>query len=178
MSAIDEIVGQIPMDRLASQLGVDPQTAEAATREAVPALLGGMQANAQDPQGAASLAEALGQHENDLLDGGVDLAQVNPDDGGKIVGHVFGANQEQVVNQLGGLGGSGGSSVIGKLLPMLAPVVMAYLAKQFTQKTSSAAAPASGSGTPDLGGLLGSLLGGGGGSITDMLGGLLGAGRR
>lgn len=45
MSAIDEILTEIPMDQLAAQLGVDQATAEQAARQAIPALLGGMQAN-------------------------------------------------------------------------------------------------------------------------------------
>ena len=50
MSAVDDILADIPISQLASQLGVDEATAEAATRQAIPALLGGMQANAQDPR--------------------------------------------------------------------------------------------------------------------------------
>ena len=52
MASIDEVLAAIPMDRLAAQLGVDPATAEQASRQALPALLGGMEANAQDPAGA------------------------------------------------------------------------------------------------------------------------------
>jgi hypothetical protein len=70
VSAVDDILSQIPMDRLASQLGVDEGTAEQATRQALPALLGGMEANAQDPKGAESLADALGQHSPALVQGG------------------------------------------------------------------------------------------------------------
>jgi hypothetical protein len=51
------------MDQLAAQLGVDPATAEQATRQALPALLAGMDANVQDPDGAASLANAVQQHD-------------------------------------------------------------------------------------------------------------------
>ena len=80
MSAVDDILADIPMDQLAAQLGVDQATAEQMTRQAIPALLGGMQANAEDPAGARSLAGALGQHPSDLIDGGVDLNQVNADD--------------------------------------------------------------------------------------------------
>ena len=182
---INDLLSQIPMSQLAKQLGVDEQTAEQATRQALPALLGGMQANAQDPAGAASLSQALQQHDDNLLEGGVDFNQVDTDDGDKIVGNVFGDNREQVVNQLGGFGGGGGggSSLIGKLLPMLAPIVMSYLAKQFS-KRSGAGATASATGAGAGGGLedlLGGLLGGQGGSaggIGDLLGGLLGGGRR
>ena len=61
MSSIDDILANIPINSLADQLGVDPATAESAVREALPALVGGMQANAADPQGAASLAGAVEQ---------------------------------------------------------------------------------------------------------------------
>lgn len=179
MTAIDDILAQIPMSQLAGQLGVDEQTAEQATRQALPALLGGMEANAQDPNGAASLASALGQHDGSLVDGGVDVNQVDTADGEKIVGHVFGDNQNQVINQLGGLGGSGGSSLMGKLLPMLAPIVMSYLAKRLTQGSGGGGQTQASAGG-GLGDILGGLLGGGGksGGLGDLLGGLLGQGRR
>lgn len=181
------------MDQLAARLGVDQATAEQAARQAIPALLSGMQANAQDPAGATSLAGALGDHPSDLIDGGVDLDQVDADDGEKIVGNVFGPNQDQVAQTLGGnLGGQAGG-LIKQLLPILAPIVLAYLSKRLLgQQQGGGQDPlgsilgggATGSNNP-LTDILGSLLGGGGGaaqspggSILDMLGGLLGAGRR
>src|SRR6476469_4548943 len=114
MSAVEDILSQIPLGQLAGQLGVDEQTAEQATRQALPALLGGIQANTDDPGGAASFAQAVQQHDPGLVDGGVDLGQVDTAEGQKIVGHVFGANQGQVINQLGGLG-AGGKDLIAKL---------------------------------------------------------------
>ncbi len=194
MSAVDEILTDIPMDQLASLLGVDEATAEQATRQAIPALLGGMQANAEDPAGAASLAGALGDHPSDLIDGGVDLDQVDADDGEKIVGNVFGTNQDQVAQTLGGnLGGQGGG-LIKQLLPILAPIVLAYLSKRLMGQGQGGGGGqnnpfggATGSANP-LNDMLNSMLGGGAagggagqsaaGSILDMLGGMLGGGRR
>lgn len=176
MSAVDDLIAQIPMSQLASRLGVDEQTAEQATRQALPALLSGMQANAQDPGGARSLAEAVGQHDGGLVEGGVDVGQVDAADGDKIVGHVFGGSRDQVVNQLGGLGGAGGGELMGKLLPILAPIVLSYLSRRLGAG-GSGGQPQSGGG---LGDLLGGLLGGGAqsGGLGDLLGGLLGQGRR
>jgi hypothetical protein len=185
MSATDEIMANIPLRDLAAQLGVDEATAEAATRQAIPALLGGMQANAADPAGAASLAGALGDHPSELVDGGVNLDQVDADDGQKIVGNIFGANTGQVAQTLGANVGQQ-SGLIQKLLPILAPIVLAYLSKRLT---GSSQGGSSGNVLTDL---LGSMLGGGAsqaggdsgsepsgaGSILDMLGGLLGGGRR
>lgn len=201
MSAVDEILAQIPMSQLAGRLGVDQGTAEQAARQALPALLGGIQANTDDPGGAASFARAVTAHDPSLVEGGVDLDQVDEADGDKIVGHVFGARRDDVVHALGapgadaeGVGGApsaaaGGlvsQDLIGKLLPILAPIVMAWLAK----KIGGGAADAGGqAGSGGLGGVLGDLLGGvlggqtGGGSgagpdLGSILGDLLGGGRR
>ena len=180
MSSIDELVSQIPIGQVASQLGVDEAQAEQAVRYALPALVSGMAANAEDPAGAASLNEALGQHIDDAADGGVDIGQVDTTDGEKIVHHVFGDNEGAVVNQLGGLGGLGGD-LFAKLLPLLAPLVMGFLAKSVLGKGGSGndTASAGPGGLGDvLGGLLGGGEGGGLGGLGDVLGGLLGGGRK
>ena len=190
MTAVDDILSRIPLADLAARLGVDEGTAEQATRQALPALLSGIQANAADPRGAESFAEAVGQHDNDLAEGGVDLNGVDEDDGDRIVGHVFGEQRGQVVQQLGGVGGlggagggqGGGQDLIARLLPILAPIVMSYLARRLTGGGDQAPGDQGG-----LGGMLGSVLGGMGGAggqgaagsiVNDVLGGLLGGGRR
>jgi hypothetical protein len=176
MAAYDDIIANIPISDLARRLGVDETTARQAVDEALPALLGGMGANAQDPAGAASLERAVQQHPARLFEGGVDLDEVDEQDGDKIVHNVFGANTDQVVQKLGSTDSGGGQGIIQKLLPILAPIVMSYLAKRLTGGAGGAAG----------GGLLGSILGGalggssgdGDGGLGDLLGGLLGGGRR
>jgi hypothetical protein len=183
MDTADEILSQIPLDQLAQQLGVDEATAEQAVRQAVPALLGGMEANAQDPGGAASLEKALAQHTSNPLEG-LGIEGIDTSDGEKIVSNVFGDNSEQVINKLGG--DSGGSGMMQKLLPILAPIVLSLLAGKFMGQGQGQAAPGQASGPMPSGGstggledLLGSAAGGGGaggsaGGIGDLLGGLLG----
>ncbi len=206
MSAVDEILADLPIDQLASQLGVDVATAESATRQAIPALLGGLQANSEDPAGAASLAGALGEHSGDLLDGGVDLGQIDTGEGEKIVSNIFGPHADQVAQTLGGsLGASqadGHSDLMQKLLPLLAPIVLAYLSKKVAGgKYGNLLGPllagaAGGTGANALTEILGQMLGGGAAanqpasapdpqpteqrrpSILDMLTGMLGGGRR
>ena len=154
MSEIDQLLAQIPMDQLAEQLGVPEGEAEQAARAALPALLGGLQANASDPAGALSLGQALQRHDGGLFgDDGADLGGIDTADGEKIVANIFGANTDQVIHQLGGVSGRGGSSLISKLLPILAPIVLAYLSKKLQQSGG-------------LGDILGQVLGGGAGQST------------
>ena len=98
MSEIDEILNQVPMDQVAAALGVDQSEAEAATRTAIPALLGGMQANAADPAGAASLMSAVEQHDPSVLGSGLD--QIDTQDGERIVQNVFGEQTPDVMARL------------------------------------------------------------------------------
>lgn len=206
MTELQDIIGQIPMDQIAGMLGTDEPTARAAVEAAVPTLLAGMQNNAQAPDGAASLESALSQHQDGLIDGGVDVGQVDTADGEKIVNHVFGGQQDQVASQLAGTGqlGGAGSDLVRQLLPILAPIVMSYLAKKFlggnqagagSQTEAGASADSGQGGGMDLGGVLGGILGGmvggqggaagqggqgeqdgpgGSGGLGDILGGLFG----
>ncbi|MFE5672903.1 DUF937 domain-containing protein [Agromyces sp. NPDC056523] len=192
MTSYDDIIANIPISDLAARLGVDESTARSAVDQALPALLGGMGANAQDPAGAASLERAVEHHSPRLYEGGVNLDEVDEGDGDKIVHNVFGSNTDQVVQKLGSSGGAGDQGLIQKLLPILAPIVLSFLAAQFSKRrqgggTAQADAPGSGGGIGDI---LGGLLGGGGGGATggggggmlgglgDLLGGLLGGGKR
>jgi hypothetical protein len=172
VSAVDEILQQIPLSQLAAKLGTDEQTAGAAAQQAIPALLGGLHANAQDPAGAASLESALGQHSSALVDGGVDLDQVDEGEGRKIVGNIFGGHTDGVAQTLGGnLGGGGQGDLVQRLLPILAPVVLSYLAGRVGGNAGGAGGGLLGS---VLGGLTGGASGGSGGGVADVLGGLLG----
>lgn len=91
--------------------------------------------------------------------------------GEKIVNHVFGGQQDQVASQLAGTGqlGGAGSDLVRKLLPILAPIVMSYLAKKFLGGNQAGAGSRTEVGAPadsgqgggmDLGGVLGGILGG------------------
>ena len=121
----------IPTDQLAQEVGATEDETRQAVRTALPALVAGLGANAQQPQGASSLLEALGQHQDDLADN-PRLEAVDRQDGEKIVNHVFGGRTDEVASQLGGLGGPQTSALVRRLLPILAPIVLSWLAKQVT----------------------------------------------
>lgn len=173
MSGVDDILRSLPMDQLARQFGVDEATAAQATSLALPALLGGLQANAADSSGANSLMSALGQHSGSIFDKGVDLERVDTADGAKISSHIFGSNEEQVVHALGGAGGGAvGGQLIKRLLPMLAPIVLSYLARQMQGRGSHAPSGSGGASLPTPHG--GQREAGAPGSLQDLLGQVLG----
>ena len=193
MASLDELMRQIPMGDVAARLGVDEPTARAAVEQALPALVSGMEANAKDPGGAASLEKAVAKHSPALVDGGVNLDEVDTNDGEKIVSHIFGPNKEQVVQTLSAQpAGFSAGGVVGKLLPILAPIVLSYLAKKFQERKQTTETvqptepmqPKQPKQEPEggLGGILGNIFGGdsnsgsSGGGISDILGGLLDGG--
>jgi hypothetical protein len=134
MSAVDDILGALPADQISQQVGASPDEVRTAAAALLPALLGGLQANAADPSGAGSIVQALGQHDDDLLTGGADLSTIDAQDGTAIASHIFGDQEDEVVNRIGGLpavGGSGaGGALVKKLLPILAPMVLSWLANR------------------------------------------------
>ena len=196
MSDIDQLLTQIPLAAIAQELGVDESQAAASSRTALEALLGGLQANASDPAGALSLGQALGTHDGSLL--GADLGDIDQEDGSAIVHNIFGGNTSDVIAQLGGVKGSGGSGLIAKLLPILAPFVLAWLGQKLRGQggmgdilgqvlggaAGGAGGSSSGAGGGGLGDILGQVLGGaagggsssgaGGGGLGDILGQVLG----
>lgn len=190
MSELEDIAKLVPIDQVASRLGVDPSTAQAAVAQALPAFVGGLHANAQNPGGASSLLTALLGKDTSLATGMASLGDIDTQDGAKIVQHVFGDNKDQVIAALGSTG-SAGSGIVSKLLPILAPIVMAYIADKVTggktAPTPTAPVPAPAQ-QPSAGGLtdvLGSILGGGPssgggglGGLGSILGSLLGGGTK
>ncbi|MFF5794059.1 DUF937 domain-containing protein [Paeniglutamicibacter sp. NPDC012692] len=182
MVNLNDLLELLPLDQIAGKLGVDTDTARATVATALPSLVAGMQNNAASPEGAEALQAAIAQHDASLVEGGVDLESVDTDDGQKIVDHVLGDNQAVLAAQLNGATPEGFDlgGLVQKVLPMLAPVVMSFLAK-------NASSPGDGGGGFDIGGLLGGLLGGGnqqqaqgggGFDIGGMLGGLFGGGQQ
>jgi hypothetical protein len=200
MSDLDDLINQIPVADIASKLGANEGEVNNAIRTLVPALVGGVQQNVEtkdiDSSGLESAVTQQGA--SGLLDGGVSVDQVDAKAGDQFVAKIFGGNDSnQVASALSGAG-AGNSDLIKKLLPILAPIVLAYIGKKLSQGSAPAptqqSAQPSGGGLSDvlgsilggsqsggnnpLGSILGSVLGGDkGGAIGDILGGLLRGGK-
>jgi len=142
----------------------------------VPTLLGSLHENVQaDDIDSTHLESAVvAEGQSDLLTGGINVDQIDQGQGNQLIASLFGGNDtNQVASALSGAG-AGGGDLIKRLLPMLAPIVLAYVGKQFAAKNAGAQAQAApGGGIGDvLGGLLG---GGGGGAANNPLGNILGS---
>ncbi|MBN9176675.1 MAG: DUF937 domain-containing protein [Microbacterium sp.] len=177
MAGLDDILAALPIDEIASKLGVDPATAKEAVTQGGGAILSGLQQNAATAGGSAAIEAALGKHADATVPASVD--DVDTADGQKILQHVFGGKEQEVAQTLTQDTQTAGID-FGKLLPMLAPVVMGMLASGQKSQQSGAAQDAQGSGG-GIGDLIGGLLGGGaspkaggGFDIGGLLGGLLG----
>jgi len=118
------------LTQISQQLGTDEGTTAKAVSLALPMLVGGLARNAATDQGAAALDQALTKdHDGSLLDA-PHQAVTDPMafGGGGILGHIFGQRQapvEQGVAKATGLD----AQKAGKLLMILAPIVMAALAR-------------------------------------------------
>jgi len=169
MSDIDKLFSQIPIGDLATKLKLEEDVARKGVAAGLPALLHGLSANVQDSARAASLLKALETKDPSLIAGKIDLGSIDVKDGKKIVKNIYGKATPKVAARLSDAAGISGGT-IKKILPILAPIVLAFLAAKMAGKKKSG-------GGNVLGDLLGGILGGGGtGGLGDILGGMFGGG--
>ncbi|MDB5045195.1 MAG: hypothetical protein JWQ08_1245 [Deinococcus sp.] len=158
-----------------NQLGTNPNQTSAALEAAVPLLLGAMTRNATQPGGLDALTGALDQHDGSALDAFGQGQIPNTQDGQKILGHVFGGQQQAAANAVGQRAGIDPQMAM-QVLSMLAPLIMGYLSRQRQGQAQGGQMQGGGG---DIGSILGGMLGGGaGGGLGGMLGGLLGGGQQ
>ena len=178
MAGLDDLFAEIPIQDIASKLGADEGEVNNAIRTLVPALVGGLAENVQaDEIDSSELESAVAeQGASGLLDGGVSVDQVDAQQGDQFVARIFGGNDSNAVASALAGTGAGGGDLIKKLLPILAPIVLAYIGKQFAQKSAAPAGGGQAAPSGGLGDVLGSILGGaGGGGGNNPLGSILGS---
>ena len=132
-SIFDSVTEQLSgpnLTQLSQQIGADEATTSQAVQAALPMLLGGLARNASNPAGAASLGSALEEHRGVAMQnlGGL-LGSAESGKGAGILGHIFGQKREAVESGVGQATGLK-QQQIGKLLMVLAPIVMAALARR------------------------------------------------
>lgn len=155
---------------MARELGVSESQAASGAEVLVPAILGGFKKQAQSqPAGLAGLGGLIGQlGGGDLLDDVLAPQPTHVDKGNDILGQIFGSKDvSRTVAQNAASQTGLDTSLLKKMLPMLAMLVAGYMARQRGGDGVQASTGAGG-----LGGLLGSLTGGGSATQDAASGGL------
>jgi hypothetical protein len=161
---ITDILAQMGgLQSMARELGVSETQAASGAEALAPAIRGGFkkqaQARQEAPEGLGGLRGQLGG--GGLLEDVLSPKPTNVSRGNDVLGQIFGSKDvSRAVAQNAATQSGLDSSVLKKMLPMLAMLVTGYMAKQGGASTA-AQQPAPSGGV--LGGLLGNLLGGQGG---------------
>ncbi len=179
---------QRTLQHVGTELGTDPATTQSAVSTAMPVLLAALARNASNPTGADALAGALDRDHASVGLGDIasmlGSAQGSAQGGAgqKMLGHILGGGQPAVAQSLGAATGLDSGRTM-KLLAMLAPMVLAYLARQKQEKGLDAGGLGSMLGTERdrlqtqggaLGGLMSMLDRDKDGSVVDDVGGMVG----
>ena len=163
LNSIGSLISGGGLNALSKRTKVGQEDIAKVLSAGIPALVGGMRRNAGAEDGAKSLSKALADHGTADLSNPADfLKNADLKDGKKILGHVLGGDQDELVGEIAKATGvtKGKTTTI---LALAAPLLLSMLGKQN-----------SGGGLLSL---LGGLLGGGQ-SSGGLLGGLLGGGQQ
>ena len=143
---VQQNLGQPQIQQIAQQIGADPAQTEDAVEAALPMMLGGMADTARQPGGANALGGLAGQHAGILESlgglGGLGAllgGAAGGGGGGGLLGSILGrreAGVESGVQQASGLNGD----QTRKLLMILAPIVLAALARRRQQQRATTGA--------------------------------------
>lgn len=200
LNLLHEQLGDRQIGEISRVIDADPESTRSAISAALPVLLAGLARNSSaSDERAESLNRALEKdHDGGLLDdlgpllgmagallgggggGGMPSRDAQPKafDGAGILEHILGGRREPVEQSVGKASGLD-TSQIAKLLPLLAPIVMAALARVKKEQNLDGKGLATRleadrrevESKPGLGGVIGSLLDADGdGSVIDDLG--------
>lgn len=120
-------IPNLDLGDISRQLNLSPNQVQDVLKMALPLMLGKIGQNTQSDEGANSLSRALDNHANRQYRSAQDIDE---NDGKGILGHIFGnRGTDEVSREISEKAGvDKGSSM--KILAMLAPLALAYLAKK------------------------------------------------
>ena len=171
---MQSVLGDDALRQMGERTGADPQATQKAVQVGIPVLLEMLRKNASKPGGAEDLLGAVERdHDGSVLESVGDIfSGARDDDGRGILRHILGDQEEQASEAVGQFAGLPKGKAL-QLLIMLAPMIMGWLGKmkQRGQVQQPRQLPEilgregqqSQQGLPDLGGVLGDILRGGGG---------------
>ena len=167
LDSVQQQLGPEQIAQISQQIGADPTQTRDAVQSALPMIVGGMAGTAQQPGGASTIQGLLGSHGGWLDNLGSLIGGGGAADGG-VLGKVLGGHQSTVENgvqQSSGLN----SDQTRKLLAILAPMVLAFLARRHAgasheevggalQQEAQRAQQDAQRTSPQVGGILGKIL--------------------
>ncbi len=158
------------LQALAARTGISEKTLKMILAIAIPLLIKKMTSNASSQAGANSLLGALGQHKN-TRDIGTQITEADEEDGAKIVGHILGDEQTDLIQSIAGESGASEQEVT-KVLGAISPSILSGLSAATSAASNQQASGVDLSDGLDLGDVM-SMFGAAGGASSG--GGLLGS---
>ena len=159
---LSELLSADSVKGLSKAAGASQKDVKKVVAAVLPSLLGVAKTQAESSDTAEVFTQALSDHaKDDTSDIKSFLANVDLEDGAKIIGHLLGGNQENTTKAISAQTGVS-TKKTGNILSSLAPLLMSLLGQQTGSDSSGSS----------IGSLMGSLLGNV--DITSVLGGLLG----
>jgi predicted negative regulator of RcsB-dependent stress response len=123
VSMLVSLLGSGQVGKIASMLGISPESAKSAIGAAIPSILAGLMKKSGTPEGARDLSQLV-----DAADERAEFSPETPADAG-LMGSLFGSGTlSGLSNAVGSVTGLGGKA--GMLLGALTPVVLGFLKKQ------------------------------------------------
>jgi hypothetical protein len=165
MEIMDILAQMGGLQSMARELGVSEQQARTGAAALLPAILGGFKKQTQaQPAGLEGLGGLLGQlGGGSLLEDVLSPQPTNVNRGNDVLGQIFGSKDvSRAVAQSAAAKSGLDTSVLKKMLPMLAMLVAGFMAKRGGASAGAQRSPAGGGLGGLVGGLLGGLAGGGG----------------
>ena len=160
-SLLSSMTSQSSLSSLSEKSEASPDQISSLLSSALPKLMGQVSSNASTKEGADSLMHALSQHtstasvEDQIKD--ADL-----DDGGKIIGHIFGSDLDSVLSELSGKSDLSVPQV-SSILDSVAPAMMSGISGSLSGAAGKNGAKidlSDGIDMKDVAGLLSMVLGG------------------
>ena len=133
MSLIQNLIGSVIGDQVASQIakatGLSEEQTKKAVTMAMPLLISAMAKNSSTQEGATSLNNALEKHNGTILDN-VDISSLlDSDDGTKITSHLLWENTQQTEAVIAKETGAD-SSQIANIMKIAGPLLMGAVSKE------------------------------------------------
>lgn len=126
-------------EKVGTSLGISEEKASSVISFLAPAVIGGLQKNAEDPQEAQDIVNALEKdHSNSSLFDHLDdlISQPATAKGDGILKHVLGENRMTIEEKVAKQSGVD-STIVSQIFTMIAPLVMGYLGKNLLSEKNN-----------------------------------------